>query len=246
MHAFEWVRDVMVKGGPTLWGLFLLSVVLIALIVERVQAFRKSTVDQDWLVQQMAILLTQDKVKEALDFVDGIEGSLPRVFEVGLKRYEEPREVIENAMKVAIARQSLLMEKNVSIIGTFAVICPFVGLFGTVVGIMHAFESIANKGGTGPAAVAAGVAEALICTAAGLFVAISAVVSFNYFRNRIRVTTDELLINIEVFSDMIAYVKEGRPFPQDLRELLNLPHLAEAPGEKVEPPESYPTRGGRR
>lgn len=234
MHAIEWVRDVMSKGGPTLWGLFLLSIVLIAIIVERVMAFRKSAVDQDWLIQQMAILLTQGKTKEALDFLDGLEGSLPRVLEVGLKRYDESRDVIENAMKVAIARQSLLMEKNVSIIGTFAVICPFVGLFGTVVGIMHAFESIASKGGTGPAAVAAGVAEALICTAAGLFVAIAAVVSFNYFRNRIRGTTDELLINLEVFSDMIDYCKAGKPFPADLRELLQLPHLAEAPGEKVE------------
>lgn len=234
MHALDWVRDVMAKGGPTLWGLLLLSVVLIALIVERVMAFRKSTVDQDWLVQQMAILLTQGKVKEALEFVDGIEGSLPRVYEVGLKRWDETREVIENAMKVAIARQSILMEKNVSIIGTFAVICPFVGLFGTVVGIMHAFESIATKGGTGPAAVASGVAEALICTAAGLFVAIAAVVAFNYFRNRIRGTIDELAINLEVFSDMIHYSKEGKPFPADLRELLQLPRLMDTPGVKQE------------
>lgn len=234
MHALEWVKDVMIKGGPVLWILFLLSIALIAVIVERIMAFRKSTVDQDWLVQQMAILLTQGKIKEALDFLDGIEGSLPRVFEVGLKRYDEPRAVVENAMKVAIARQTLLMEKNVSIIGTFAVICPFVGLFGTVVGIMHAFESIATKGGTGPAAVAAGVAEALITTAAGLFVAIAAVVSFNYFRNRIRGSVDEMVINLEVFSDMIDYCKLGKPFPADLRELLQLPHLAEAPGEKVD------------
>lgn len=234
MHAIDWVKDVMTKGGPTLWGLLLLSIALIAIIVERVMAFRKSTVDQDWLVQQMAILLRQSKLKEALEFLDGIEGSLARVFEVGLKRYDEPRPNLENAMKVAIARQSLLMEKNVSIIGTFAVICPFVGLFGTVVGIMHAFESIANKGGTGPAAVAAGVAEALICTAAGLFVAIAAVVSFNYFRNRIRVASDEMAINLEVLSDMIDYVKAGKPFPADLRDLVHLPHIAEAPGEKVD------------
>jgi biopolymer transport protein ExbB len=232
MHAFEWIRDVMVKGGPVLWILFLLSVALIALVVERVLAFRKSTVDQNWLVQQMALLLTQRKVDEALELLDATEGSLARVYEVGLKRWDEPRPVIENAMKAATARQTLLMEKNVSVIGTFAVICPFVGLFGTVVGIMHAFESIAAKGGTGPAAVASGVAEALITTAAGLFVAIAAVVSFNYFRNRIRATVDEVVINIEVLSDMIEYCKSGRPFPADLRDLLDLPpHVLSAVAE---------------
>jgi biopolymer transport protein ExbB len=234
MQFFESLKDMMVKGGPVLWILLLLSVGLIVLVVERWRAFRDATIDQDWLVQQMAILLIQGKRKEALEFLDTLEGALARVFEVGLKRYEEPRASIENAMKVSIARQTLIMERNVSVIGTFAVICPFVGLFGTVVGIMHAFESIATKGATGPAAVASGVAEALITTAAGLFVAIAAVVSFNYFRNRIRATVDEMVINLEVLSDMIDYCKQGKRFPDDLRELLNLPHFAEAPGEKVE------------
>ena len=227
------IKQLFIQGGPTLFVLVLLSIVLIAVIIERFLAFRRASVDQEWLIQQMAALLIQGKTKEALQLVEGIEGSLARVLEIGLKRYDDSREVIENAMKVGVARQTLLMEKNVSIIGTMAVICPFVGLFGTVVGIMHAFESIASKGGTGAAAVAGGVAEALICTAAGLFVAIASVIAFNYFRNRIRGTVDEMLIHLETFSDMIAYSKAGKPFPADLRELLNIPAIGDSPGERM-------------
>lgn len=232
MGHFQSLKEVLVNGGPVLLLLILSSIVLVAVVIERIMAFRKSIVDQEWLTQQVAIHLVQGKVREALDFVEHIEGSLARVFEVGLKRYEQSRAELENACKVAVARQTLLMEKNVSLIGTFAVVCPFVGLFGTVVGIMHAFESIAAKGGTGAAVVASGVAEALITTAAGLFVAIAAVVSFNYFRNKIRTAVDEMLIHVEVFSDMVAYVKEGKPFPADLKELLQLPVLGDAPGER--------------
>lgn len=229
------VKDLMIKGGPVLWLLFALSIVLVGVVFERLLAFTKAAVDQDWLMRQMAVLLTRDRVQEAAYLLEQMEGSLPRVLEVGLKRFDEPRTVIENAMKVAVARQTLLMEKNVSVIGTFAVICPFVGLFGTVVGIMHAFQSIASTGGTGPAAVAAGVAEALLTTAAGLFVAVAAVVSFNYFRNRIRTATDEMLIHLEVFSDMLEYYKTGRPFPADLRELLRLPRdVVDAPGVRAD------------
>jgi len=227
------VKDLVLKGGPVLFVLLLFSVAVVAVIVERVLAFRKSVVDQEWLMQQMALQLVQGKVKEAMEFVERMEGSLARVFEVALKRYHEPRESIENCMKVAVARQTLLMEKNVAILGTLAVIAPFVGLFGTVVGIMHAFESIATKGGTGAAVVASGVAEALITTAAGLFVAIASVVSFNYFRNKIRTTVDEMLIHVEVFSDMIGYCKSGQPFPEDLKDLLNLPVLGDAPGARA-------------
>lgn len=233
-NSLEWVKSTLVNGGPVLILLILASIALLALVVERFMSFRKSYVDQEWLIQQMAILLTQGKVTEALDLVERIEGSLARVLEVGLKRYDETRQNMENTMKVAVARQTLLMERNVAPMGTFAVICPFVGLFGTVVGIMHAFESIAIKGGTGPAVVAAGVAEALITTAAGLFVAIAAVVSFNYFRNRIRTIVDEMVINLEVFSDMVECCKLGKPFPADLQELVNLPVLGEAPGEKAD------------
>lgn len=226
------VKDVLVKGGPVLYLLILMSIALIALIVERHLAYRRAVVDQDWLMQQIALHLVQGKVAEALQFVEQIEGALARVVEVGLKRWEETRAEMENSMKVAIARQTLLMEKNVAVIGTMAVILPFVGLFGTVVGIMHAFDAIATRGGTGAAVVASGVAEALICTAAGLFVAIAAVAAFNYFRNRIRMTTDELVINMELFSDMVSYVKANKPFPADLKELLQLPIMPDTPGLK--------------
>ena len=73
----------------------------------------------------------------------------------------------------------------VTALGTIGSVAPFVGLFGTVVGIIHAFKAISDNAGGGPAVVANGIAEALITTALGLFVAIPAVVAYNAFTNKI-------------------------------------------------------------
>ena len=83
-------------------------------------------------------------------------------------------------------------EQRLSPLGTIANVAPFIGLFGTVVGVIHAFHAISLKMGAGPSVVAGGIAEALISTAAGLFVAIPAVVAFNYFLKQARRLSIEL------------------------------------------------------
>jgi biopolymer transport protein ExbB/TolQ len=73
------------------------------------------------------------------------------------------------------------LERYVGVIGTIGSTAPFIGLFGTVLGIIHAFGEMGGIGAAGPAAVADGIAEALVATAAGLFVAVPAVIAYNYF-----------------------------------------------------------------
>src|SRR3989338_5226960 len=84
------------------------------------------------------------------------------------------------------------MQRGMPTLGTIASTAPFIGLFGTVVGVMRAFKDLAGAAGAGPGVVAIGISEALVCTAAGLFVAIPAVAAYNYFNNRTQRFAEEM------------------------------------------------------
>ena len=109
---------------------------------------------------------------------------LPRILRFGLQRGDKNRADITDALSIALMEHLNDLERNLGIIGTIAVIAPFVGLAGTVLGIIKAFQSIALKGNSSPAVVAAGVSEALVTTFSGLVVAIIAVIFFNFFMTR--------------------------------------------------------------
>ena len=104
----------------------------------------------------------------------------------------DPSDNIERALRRAATAELTHLESLVPFLATTGATAPFVGLFGTVIGIMKAFRDIGNVGSANLATVAPGIAEALIATAAGLFAAIPAVVAFNYFNTRTRVLSSEM------------------------------------------------------
>jgi biopolymer transport protein ExbB len=205
------------QGGFTLWLLVFCSVLLVGVIFERWYKIKSLLIDHEWLLAQMAYFLQEGNKQKALEFCQQIPGCLPRVFEVGLNRYDRRQEDIESAMGTAITEQSHQLDRNLGIIGTLAVIAPFIGLFGTVMGIIRSFEDIAKKGASNPSVVSAGVAEALIATAAGLFVAILSVISFNYFKGRTRLATQQMQVSSNRLVEMMLLAREKKPFPEDLR-----------------------------
>jgi biopolymer transport protein ExbB len=206
------------QGGVTMYVIVLCSIILTSLVLERFIYFMKMGRNPDMLLAKIANLVEQKKCDEALLLCRGEKGSPARVFAGALHREESPREEMEEAMEATIAEETLGYEGNLNHIGTIAVIAPFIGLLGTVLGIMKAFHDIAMKGGTGPDVVAKGVSEALTATAAGLFVAIPASIFFNYFKGRGRSITSKLRIAAARLAEMLTLAKAGRPLPQDLRE----------------------------
>ncbi len=98
-----------------------------------------------------------------------------------------PSEASEERLAIAISEQRLVLERNLSFLGTMGNTAPLIGLLGTVWGIMRAFHDMAATGSAGPSVVAAGVAEALFTTAASLVVAVPSVILYNYFLRRIAV-----------------------------------------------------------
>jgi biopolymer transport protein ExbB len=217
MNPFVSIFNFLQQGGVTIYILVACSVLLVGIVFERWYKLKTSLLDHEWLLAQMAFFLQDGNHQSALGFCQQAPGSLARVFETGLYRYERRQEDIETAMSTAISEQAHVLDRNLYIIGTLAVIAPFIGLFGTVMGIINSFQSMAAAGATNGPKVSAGVAEALIATASGLFVAILAVISFNYFKGRLKVALSQMQIASNRLVEMILLSREGKPFPEDLK-----------------------------
>jgi biopolymer transport protein ExbB/TolQ len=101
-----------------------------------------------------------------------------------IKNAHLPADALEDKLQIAMSEQRLLLEHNLGVLGTLGNTAPLIGLLGTVWGIMRAFHDMASTGSAGPSVVAAGVAEALFTTAAGLLVAVPSVMVFNHFSRR--------------------------------------------------------------
>jgi biopolymer transport protein ExbB len=215
-NPFKIALDFLNKGGLTMYALLFCSIFLFAIIGERFYSLAKISVDSNWLIRKLAEFLKPGKVNEAKDFLQKLPGALPRVMEKGLFRFQSDREDIEAAMTIAIQEQTPVLEGMVSALGTIAVIAPFLGLLGTITGLINSFTQIALKGTTGPAIIARGVYEALYATAAGLVIAIPAVIFYNYFRDRIRGQVMDMEVSANRLIEMIMLSRQGKPFPDDL------------------------------
>ena len=177
--------------------LILLSVWSLAVSVERLVVFSKARRQSLAFAKLVTEHLKQDRPQAAIDAAKKFPGShLAKVVSAGLLAYQheaetsplDDAEVVEAANR-AVERSTLMttaeFRRGVNSLATIATTAPFIGLFGTVVGIINAFRGMAATGSGGIGAVSAGIAEALVTTAIGLFVAIPAAWMFNYFTNRL-------------------------------------------------------------
>ncbi len=176
--------------------LFLMSAWSIGVMIDRLLAYNAARKQSRLFAPAVAGALKDGKLDEAIKIADRYPKShLAKVVVAGLQEFrahelstEIPGEKIEasgRALERAEAIVHAEMKRGVSSLATIGSTGPFVGLFGTVVGIINAFKGISTEKSTGLGAVAGGISEALVTTAIGLFVAIPAVWMFNYFTNRI-------------------------------------------------------------
>lgn len=213
---FDGFMSVMKQGGPDMWILLALSVIVVAIVIERLVFFASQHGDTKGLLRQIGSKIAADDLDGAIKICQQNKGMLPRILEFGLRRGEKNRADITDALSIALMEHLNALERNLGIIGTIAVIAPFVGLAGTVLGIIRAFQDIALKGNSTPAVVAAGVSEALITTFAGLVVAIFAVIFFNYFKSRIKAYNQEMIVAANQLAEMLHFHNTGAPIPTEL------------------------------
>jgi len=175
-------------GGATwvLWLLIVLSVIAVIVMVERGLTFYRSRFPGEQFIQDLLPSLQQADWQQATNLCQSSRSWEPQILLAGLEQVEHGKEAVSEAMEAERIRVSLLMGRGLNFLGTLGANAPFIGLFGTVLGIIHAFKDLALEGGGGPS-VMAGIAEALVATAVGLLVAIPAVVMYNYYHSRLHV-----------------------------------------------------------
>ncbi len=216
MDFFSGFFELIRQGGPDMIVLILLSVIAVAIVIERLVFFSQQHGDSKALLRSLGQRIAADDMPGAIKVCGTNKGMLPRILEFGLLRGTKNRADITDALSIALMENLNALERNLGVIGTIAVIAPFVGLFGTVLGIIHAFQDIALKGNSTPAVVAAGVGEALVTTAAGLLVAVISVVFFNYFKTRIKGYNQEMIVAANQLAEMLHFHNVGEPIPTDL------------------------------
>jgi biopolymer transport protein ExbB len=214
--VFQGFISVMQAGGFDMWILLILSITVVAIVIERLVFFASQHGDTKGLLRAIGQKIAADDLQGAIKVCKQHKGMLPRILEYGLERGEKNRADITDALSIALMEHLGALERNLPIIGTIAVIAPFVGLAGTVLGIIRAFQEIALKGNSTPAVVAAGVSEALITTFGGLVVAIVAVIFFNYFKSRIKNYNQEMIVAANQLAEMLHFHNTGAPIPTDL------------------------------
>lgn len=174
-----------VRTSPTFILLFICSLVTITFIIERWLYFRRTRINADVFIHTLNKKVREGGAKAGLEYCQRSPAPLAAVVRLGLQNFSLGAKNVTELMDAAALEEKMKLERYLSILGTLGNIAPFIGLFGTVVGIIRAFRDLAVSGSGGPSVVAAGISEALITTAAGLVVAIPAVVAYNYFLRRV-------------------------------------------------------------
>lgn len=199
MNLVEWLQRLMTNFGAewVMWLLLGLSVLSVAVMLERAWFYHSMNDDTERLSRDLRDRLRKADLDGARRLLDASPSAEAAVVLTGLEEADRGPQSAEEAMAGAKALQRLKLERRLAYLGTLGNNAPFVGLFGTVIGVVEAFEALgrqdvalaaseAAKGLAAPQEVMAAIAEALVATAVGLFVAIPAVAMYNVFQRRLR------------------------------------------------------------
>jgi biopolymer transport protein ExbB len=198
-----------IGASPILYLMIALSIVSVAIMVERFLFFFRVRENLQRLAGDLAAALDRGDVAGARELVSDARSAEAAIVSAGLSRIQHGPAAVEEAMSGASAVQRMRLERRLGFLGTLGNNAPFVGLLGTVIGIVQAFDQLQIAGagnGSGGAmnGVMGAIAEALVATAIGLVVAIPAVAAFNAFQRRIK----SILGNAEALRHIVlSYVK---------------------------------------
>ena len=189
--------EFIIKGGPIMGLIILCSVMAFAVFLERMWHLRNAKIDTKKFMQEISNKVKKNKVMEALDMCNMTKGPIARILKSGIMKYDRPRQDIKEAIEDAGVHEVPLLERNLGVLATIAHITPLLGLLGTVVGMLKAFQVIEEKAMSmvpvNPGDLAGGIWEALITTVAGLSIAIPTYVVYNYLVSRV----DNFVLDME-------------------------------------------------
>ena len=185
--------EIIIAGGPVMWPIMLCSVIAAAIILERLWTLQRKRVIPRELTERVWKLVETRALNERHIEALARNSPLGRVLAAGLAHHDKGREIMKEAIEDTGRHVVHELERFLNTLGTIAAISPLLGLLGTVIGMIQAFEAISAQGVGDPRVLSGGIGVALITTAAGLIVAIPAVFGYRYLRG----VVDFLVIEME-------------------------------------------------
>jgi biopolymer transport protein ExbB len=185
--------EIVRAGGPLMWPIILCSIAAIAIVAERLWTLHPQRVMPRGLLQKVWQLVENNQINDRVITALQQNSPLGRVLAAGLANRDRPREVMMERLEDTGRHVVHELERFLNTLGTIASVAPLLGLLGTVTGIIKAFNAITQGGMGDPRMLSGGISEALITTAAGLLVAIPALIAYRYLRGRV----DRIVIDME-------------------------------------------------
>lgn len=221
MNLVEWLQHLMTNFGAAwvMWLMIGLSVASVTIMLERGWFYYSIRDDIPALAQSLRDRLRDDDVDAAIGLLEKSPSAEAAVVVAGLREAERGANAADKAMRGAAALQKMKLERRLAFLGTLGNNAPFIGLFGTVIGVVQAFDALGKQGqaaaqaasAAAPQEVMAAIAEALVATAVGLAVAIPAVAAYNFYQRHTR----SVLGNTDALSNvLLSYLSAEKQPPR--------------------------------
>lgn len=198
--------QMFLKGGITVFVLLFISILSWWIIIERIIRFTQIKLDTREFMDKIKKMVQKKDFESAIMLAESTPGPVAAVILSGLKNKDLEKTKIESVMQRELNFEAERLQKYLDILGTIGNVTPFIGLFGTVLGIIRAFHDLSLATGGGPSVVANGIAEALVATAMGLFVAVPAVIAYNLFVKKIDSIETQCINAASELADVIEEV----------------------------------------
>ena len=180
------IKQKFIEGGPGFMGIVLVCLILgLAIVIERIIYLNMATTNTDKLLNNIESALNSGGVDAAKEVCRDTKGPVASIFYQGLDRSHEGIDMVEKSVVSYGGVQMGLLEKGISWISLFIALAPMLGFMGTVIGMIGAFDAIAEAGDISPAVVATGIKVALLTTVFGLIVAIILQIFYNYIVSKV-------------------------------------------------------------
>jgi biopolymer transport protein ExbB len=205
--------EIVKAGGPVMVPIILASIVAAAIFLERLWTLQQRRVLPAELTEKVWKWVEQRQIQDKHIVALQQNSPLGKILAAGLANRHRERSIIKEAIEDTGRHVVHELERFIGTLGTIASVSPLLGLLGTVVGMIRTFNAIETQGVGDPAALGGGIAEALITTAAGLTVAIPALLAYKYLRGRV----ESLVVQMEKESIKLVQAMDDKvqdPTPQ--------------------------------
>lgn len=203
-----WLVTVFKKGGMVMWPILFCSLLALAITLERGYFLRHDKIIKKDFLTDARRLSVKGEFDHALRVCKSHDVAMSRIVQAGLARNQYGILEIERAIEAAGSHEATLLQANLRGLGVLANLTPMLGLLGTVLGMIKAFNVISESGTGNPGLVASGISEALITTAAGLIVGIPSLAVYHFFRSKV----DKFVYEME---------EESLKFIEDIQHSVN-------------------------